>query len=424
MTLKFRRLLLFGLFVLFIIISPTVILYSRGWRFNFKNLAFQKIGAIYVRTQPKDAIIKINNEIFPNNAGFIQTGTLIANLLPGDYEVKIEKNGYFPYFKNLIVEPALVAELINVVLIPEKIEQTDIFPSKLKGDKLADLFDKEKIIINNRKNNNYYLYNLAKSSVLSVNASFNNLINEEIIDKIIFYPPDSDKLVIETKTLKDKKNLYVFDTNRLRLEKIFSDSSSSRLLNWTAKDFNFYYIKSWVSKLQDHRLLIFNSLTKTETLLSELPTTESINQMIISDSGDQIAIIDGLDDLYVFNLTTKELQKIAHNAELSIFSPDNEKIAFLDRDGKLNVHFLKERLNITIGDVMPTGRQAVQNFYWHQDSNHLFVQKSAAVEFTEIDDRLPLNRYAIIDGAEDFYYEWKFKIAYAVQGGRLYEMEF
>ncbi|MEK7634461.1 MAG: hypothetical protein AAB396_01055, partial [Patescibacteria group bacterium] len=120
MTLKTRRILLILFTIFFFIASTVIILYSTGWRFDIKTFSIKKTGAVYIETSPKYVFIKINKKDFPDSSGILKTGTLVSNLMPKNYKIEIDKKDYYPYYKEIKIEPSLVSELIGIILIPIK----------------------------------------------------------------------------------------------------------------------------------------------------------------------------------------------------------------------------------------------------------------------------------------------------------------
>lgn len=442
MSFRFRRFLFYSFFLFFVLASFGIAMYASGWRIDFGILAVKKTGGLYIETEPKDAIIEINNEQFPNRSGLIKSGTLITNLLSKTYQVEISRDNYFSYHKNVLVKPSLVTELINVVLVPEEIKKIMVASQKIKGNEIVDFSgDSQKFIVKNQ-NKIYYLHNLSDSSAaLNMNMALNNAYKNdsgtESVKNVIFHPFDSKRLIIEAASLSGAA-LYIFEPERGKLEYIFKSAKNSRLIAWSMKNSSIYLLKSQtnsnypITKLPDYQISSFNLMTKTENIIFEFPEIETgeIIGIAAADSGNNIAIINNLGDIYIFDIVDKNFQKIAHDAKIFSFSPDSGKIAFIDNGGKLNIHFLENQFKNNFRKAGETVRfdlenkELIENIYWHKDSHHLFVKRSdKAVFFTEIDDRLPLNQYSIADDIEDFYYDLKSGIAYFTQNLRLYNLE-
>lgn len=445
MTIKTRRVLFYGLFLLFIVTSLIAVSYSFGWRISAENCfppdgrqsifeltnCFQKTGGLFIETEPKGVIIKIDEKIFKDKSGLIQNGTLIDNLLPKNYKIRIEKEGYLPYEKNARVESNLVAKISNTVLIPEKIEKTPIpiskpidnfwissqqeivFEnngtlyynlSKLKGDKFVNFSeDGKKIIVENSKNEIYYLYELNDlSKTINLNAVLNNLNKNAAITEIVFNPADSNKLIISAKKENGNNYLYLLNLNRLTLEIITKEP----IFSWTVKNPNIYYIRSVIrdqqpktnNKLQttdEYILASFNLILKTETAIS--------------------APLDS--------------QYLIPNFQL-ILSPDNKKIAFFNESGEINIYFPEDYqsgISKKAGDIIGLDvykNKKIKNVFWHKDSYHLFVATEKNIDFIEIDDRTPINKYTLIENVANFYYDPKLNKLYFIQKNKAYSVEF
>ena len=74
----------------FLIVSPITILYSQGYRIDFKNKEIVKTGGLYFKTLPKSAQILINEKP-KKKTDFFFGAILIENLIPDLYNVEIQK---------------------------------------------------------------------------------------------------------------------------------------------------------------------------------------------------------------------------------------------------------------------------------------------------------------------------------------------
>jgi hypothetical protein len=98
MAYKTRIWILVGAVILFLIVTPVVVLYTAGYRFNAKKHRVEKVGIIFVRSQPSGADIYLNGKKLSDT-----TPARIRNLLPGDYDVMIGKKNYSSWEKTLPV---------------------------------------------------------------------------------------------------------------------------------------------------------------------------------------------------------------------------------------------------------------------------------------------------------------------------------
>lgn len=112
MTLKARRLLYITFILLFLIITPLISLYASGYKLG-NGFRVEKTGILILDTEPNSAKIYIDDEAeqkfwtkyIDSEASYIRTPAKIKNILPGEYFVKMEIEGYWPWQKKLTVEP-------------------------------------------------------------------------------------------------------------------------------------------------------------------------------------------------------------------------------------------------------------------------------------------------------------------------------
>jgi hypothetical protein len=85
-------------FCLFLIIAPIVVLYTAGYRVNLDKMSFVKTGVLAVSSEPKDAIISVDEKKLG------ETNAVVKNIMPEEHIVRLEKDGYWPWEKKLEVE--------------------------------------------------------------------------------------------------------------------------------------------------------------------------------------------------------------------------------------------------------------------------------------------------------------------------------
>jgi hypothetical protein len=100
------------IFVLLILGTAAVILYGKGYRLGVDagkpNLA--KTGVLAIKSIPEGADVYINGKLATKSNENL-------NVAPGEYTVKIEKEGYSPWEKKLVVEKEIVTRA-NALLFP------------------------------------------------------------------------------------------------------------------------------------------------------------------------------------------------------------------------------------------------------------------------------------------------------------------
>ena len=125
MTLKLRFSLIgFGI-ILFLIVTPILALYARGFMIDFNTRQIVKTGAMVIKTDPAKAAVYLNGKQQQS-----LTPTNIRFMAPADYDVRIEKAGFQTWTKRLNVRQQFVTwinlnrEAITLFLKDPKLEQT------------------------------------------------------------------------------------------------------------------------------------------------------------------------------------------------------------------------------------------------------------------------------------------------------------
>lgn len=100
MKLTRRITILTVLIVVFAIVAPVILVFALGYRIDFGQRRLVATGTLFVKTLPKDANIFLNGELSET-----KTPVTFRLLLPGEYEVKIEKPGYQTWAKRFTIFP-------------------------------------------------------------------------------------------------------------------------------------------------------------------------------------------------------------------------------------------------------------------------------------------------------------------------------
>jgi len=170
MTLSQRRVLYTIFILLFIVITPLISLYASGYKFG-SGFNLQKTGMLVIDTEPRGAKIYLNGKIeknffrsvLTNNQSLITTPAKIKNLLPGEYDVKLETSGHWTWQKKLKIEsgkttfiedvdlfknnlPLIVKHDVykNIILSPDK---TNLLTLANKGIDLIKIENEEIITV-------------------------------------------------------------------------------------------------------------------------------------------------------------------------------------------------------------------------------------------------------------------------------------
>ena len=114
MKLKYRRIYSNTVISLFILIAPLLVFYTAGYRYDFKKGEIIQTGVLSVDSKPSNATIILDEKSLKK-----ETPAVLKNLIPQEYLIKLEKDGYHPWQKRLTVLPNQ-ATLTNEVTLLKK----------------------------------------------------------------------------------------------------------------------------------------------------------------------------------------------------------------------------------------------------------------------------------------------------------------
>ena len=127
-----RRRLFYTMAVLFAVVTPLALLYSRGYVFDFASRDIVSTGGIFVKAVQPGVRVTIDPDI-TRETSFLSRGALITSLLPRRYTVRVEKDGYRPWEKTLTVRNEEVLEFRNIFLPPATITPAVAFTAPQNG---------------------------------------------------------------------------------------------------------------------------------------------------------------------------------------------------------------------------------------------------------------------------------------------------
>ena len=110
MSLKKRRILLLIAIAIFLVLSPLIIFYASGYKYDWQRNRWLKTGAFYFQTYPSKVKVFIDQK----SAG--ETPELTNYLLPGQYSILLKKKNYQTWQKRMTINQGLVTNVSNLIL--------------------------------------------------------------------------------------------------------------------------------------------------------------------------------------------------------------------------------------------------------------------------------------------------------------------
>lgn len=366
MTIKLRRLVYISFILLFFIVSPIIILYTLGYKYNWSKKTLEKTGVFFIKSYPKSAEVYLNNKKYKDG-----TPTQINRLLPNNYLIKIAKEGYLDWQKNLTIYPDQTTFIEDVSLFKKNVKPILIsdgeFSSYLQSN------NKQWIILGKNETHFFSLWlfniNNEKLEELYRTESDTNL-------QIISWSNDDEKIL-----LKDDGNYYalsVSEKNKLfplnKVTKIFFDE-----LIWDTYNDNILYG------------LIKNKLYQVDLLNNKcFPLLTEPVLKIINFKTDLLAIVKKNNKyLLQYIKNDKEpLLSLPFSDKYNFLNPNNDYLSLYDGETKILYLLEPENANQYIAAAINN----VNDFQWHDDQFLYWNNNELWVDYPKSGQKILLER--------------------------------
>lgn len=424
MTLKTRRILYITFILIFCISTPLVIFYALGYKIG-TGFNVQKTGALILDSNPSGAKVYLNgklqqkliSKILSNQEDYFTTPIKIKNLLPGEYDVRLELEGNWTWEKKLKVNPgqSTFAETINLFKkdLPALIKQGSFEKISFSADKknlvalgkdsiyfinidteeIKTLQDKnftfsdktaclwsandKKIIIDNKI---FSLEEIEKYKDLGqiIGKQVSNVKWGDNDNEIFYSGKDSissyslssnlNKTVVEKIQLSDYlyKNgaLYIVEQNKLAASLNFwsiGENKSLRKINLPAATYNFINPEHKLVNLYDtdHRILF---LIDQQSIIK--PIKETINNVNKTFWVNENKLLYSTNfELWIMELDNPDkllLTRISDEIKDILWHPSNNYIIY-STDKNINIIELDEREKRSVTEIFKTEKISYLN---------------------------------------------------------------
>jgi len=388
MTKRGRTILFLIFLFLFLLTTPSVVFYSQGYRIDFENKKLTQTGGLFLKILPKQVEIYLDGKL-KKKTDFFFGSVLIENLLPKKYQIKIVKEGYYPWEKILEIKEKEVTEVKNIVLFPKNPD----FNILTKGiDNLWFSPDEKKIILEESSESGLWalkLYDLEKN-IKSHLIEESDLYQKRADLMNLTFSEDSKEIYLDVAIKEQEKNFS------LKLDKFPPVLTEKTLLREippenivTSKKINndLYYLDNFGHFFKVKEKLtekVFPIKPETEYTLNIFPGNIFLQENKV---------------LYLFNPDSKSFEKFFESINSIKISPDTKKLVYFS-DSEIWVLYLKDELSINhrARDRVFLIRlsEKIGDIFW-LNSDYLIFNSGENLKIAEIDDR---DRINIIDLAE------------------------
>ena len=431
-----RRLrnILFSIFVLFfMVLGGYLIFIAQGFVVNLKELRIEKTGAIFLKFAPRDAALSIDGEKTDyTQSGFLESnGLIVKDLVPGSYDLKLSKDGYHDWGKNLEVQSGLITSESHINLWPKTLPAETLIKENvrdfwltsegvvhkngnnriifndlvIRGNDVA-LSDSDSKILITKEREDYFLVDLKDSrSAVNLTHLFNSLKQRQLalsgtvpITEIFFHPFSPNKIVIASKT-----SLYTIDVKKVEIDKLVTLDE----------------IKSVALSVSDALILDGND----DLMIINLPLKTSLNERVkmepaeiftTNSDGTSVFVLTPAGELKVYRRSPGKTDTLAANVREFEISPEEKRVAVITHGNELKIAYPEEFEGDvkseagTIVKIPDAFRGNIRKVSWLADSpNYLMLLEGNDLIVQEIDTRMPANRHLLQSGVLDYETEGK-----------------
>jgi len=110
---RIRAFLFYSSVVIFCAGLPLLLSFAFGYKFDRRTFKFSRTGLFYLKTQPPGADVYLDKRLLDG-----KTPLTLNELLPGNYEVRVELHGYYPWSEDVTIEESKITRLDKVILFP------------------------------------------------------------------------------------------------------------------------------------------------------------------------------------------------------------------------------------------------------------------------------------------------------------------
>ncbi|MBD3360071.1 MAG: hypothetical protein GF365_05205 [Candidatus Buchananbacteria bacterium] len=382
MTLIQRRIIMIIFILAFFILAPILIFYASGYRFDLKRKKVLRTGTLMVEAKDiKDAQLYINDQRYEKP---FDKKIFIYNLLPGEYNIKLTKEGYYSWSKKITINSGLTTFAKDVILFQDNIP-LQIIDGQISNFKISPDWQKIIYVIQKQPFSELYVYDLNnKNNTLLYRISQINKIK-------LSWAASSKKILFNF-----NDNYLVFDVNNTNQAKDLNQllDFQPQKINWDISSDNLLYANKQKSIWQ------IDLVSQTSQLLFE--TEKNINPEFFIEANDIFYIQreDNRDVLFKYNLnfnTNKKISALNRSDNYKFIESSNNFIGLLDLD--LQKLFLIQKV-ITDRETNISREEPIQEFdakhaVWDNNEKQLLIYNDFEITTynTGTGEKTFINRY-------------------------------
>lgn len=412
MKINRRKILYISFIIAFLLITPSLILYSLGYTLN-SGFKLQKSGILIIDSEPEGANILIDGQaprglfsgLFLGEAVPQKTPAKIKNIRPGEYEIRVELNGYWPWTKKLTINPgqSTFAEDINLFrnnspiqissfgenysfFSPDKKYFLTVEYNSLSIVHLSDETIQNAKLISSSNNqqitwsNNGRFARLGKNIIDLKKALLSSLTDIDPADNPLDWAPNSDEKLV----YYENGGLFSFDLENKSNKEITKIDNLKTLKSGRSLIYYLY------QKNND----IILAQTDLEGRTKDISVLPFSDYEIMSDEHDFLEMRDIKNEICYLVDTDNSLRP------LNTIIDKCQKFSWINKQGLLYT----DGHEISLFDISSSGTTLlarisdnIKALIWHPSNNYILYSTANAINILELDNREKHNITQVIE---------------------------
>ncbi|MDO8715901.1 MAG: PEGA domain-containing protein [Dehalococcoidales bacterium] len=333
---KNRTLFTISIALILLLIATAAIFWARGFKPDFRKGTISRTGLIVASSVPTGAQVYLNDRLTS------ATDTNIAYLDPGGYKVKIAKDGYTTWEKQIEIKADLATE-IKVLLFPTAPQITPLTTTGAASPTLSP--DSSKLV---------YGVAGARGGAYLLPMGLG----------IFPFRQDARLLSKNTAALDFSTAKFTWDPDSKQIIATFIDQNGQAIANLTLDSDKTDQTATDVTASLNSLISSWQDQLMTRAQTQAVPFPQSVKDATAAAAQPSPSPQPNL------SLTTDHSPLNYYPTGL-ILSPDEEKVLYKDKAGKYRVYDLKNKKEYTLPDFAD-----LANISWFPDSAHLVVAQN------------------------------------------------
>lgn len=409
-----RRLFYTTFLIIFFIITPLLILYALGYSVS-NGFKLQKTGILVIASEPNNAKIYLNGELQQDflkklykQDSYKTTPQKIKDLAPGEYNIKLELDGYWSWEKKLAIWPGQSTFAEDV-----KLFKKDAPVSLLQGErnisanaKRADIFtwNKKEAVVINLATNEIKNINLGSSTLPeNQDANWSPNSNQILLGNFLI---NENNQITDLKTQIDKQaksfqwdnysDEYIYYTTNTSLSKYrVADKAVTKIID-SSNIGNFFAQRDFIYFLSNEKdATILNIFDTQEKKISNKINLPLSSYSFINKDQDLLNLFDDKHNmLYILDVNSsfKQLKDSLSNVSKKNYWINDTQLLYAN-DFEIWMYDLESSRKKLITRIS----KKITNVAWLPTNGHILFSTANSINVIELDDREKYNITKLIE---------------------------